>query len=206
MTPPYRDDSDRWATDDRRIKLLDWALSKEGAYYRWGGKGETIPEGVFLNEGITPPKCRELYDCSGLITCAMVFMGLPDKRQKWNAAGLFLHLQPVSVSDVRPMDLAFYGQLTQQGPRIDHVMFHWEDGRVYGACQGNSGTLTLATAHRVGARVRFRNSHMYRPDFRGFRKFPLPPRPKDERDDAHDNDTAIPSILLRDLGDCGFRP
>lgn len=156
-----RHDSDQWAVDPLRVRLIEWAQHQAGCLYVWGGKGERWG-------GHDGPV---VYDCSGLVTCGLLYLGLPDWRQTHNAARLYEALEPVPALQVMPMDLAFYGQ----PHHISHVMFHWSDGRVYGAAGGNSSTVTPELAMKIGACVRYRDSHMYRPDFRGFRRLPLPP-------------------------------
>jgi cell wall-associated NlpC family hydrolase len=164
-------DSDSWAVDDRRLRLIEWLQAREGAYYRWGAKGEELPASAWQDVELEPPACRELYDCSGLAACAVLALGGPDWRATHTADRLFHELEPVPLLQAAPGDLAFYGQ----PDRCSHVMFIVDHGQVFGASGGNASTLTLETAHRVGARVRHRSSHLYRPDFRGARKFPFPP-------------------------------
>lgn len=163
-------DTDEWVADERRLRLIKWLLAREGAYYRWGAKGQELPADAWLALELEPPKCRELYDCSGLVTSAMHAMGLHDWRLTHNAARLFDVLETIPAAHAAPGDLVFYGQPGQ----VSHVMFAWDHGRVYGACQGNASTLTLATAAKDGSKVRTRDRVKYRPDVRGYRRFPFP--------------------------------
>lgn len=132
-----------------RLMLHDWLVEQEGRYYLWGSKGP------------------DNFDCSGLVTCGLLAMGLPDWRATHSSARLYSVLD--DTMEPLPMDLAFYGPPSG----ITHVMFVWGDGRVYGACGGNSGTLTLQVAREQKAKVQFRHKVLYRPGFRGFRRIPL---------------------------------
>ncbi len=161
-------DPDFWAQSTARVRAMEWANHREGCSYIWGGKGEELPASEWTRLGLEVPLVREVFDCSGFVTCAMHYLGLNDWRLTHSADRIFHLLEPTNDPD--PMDMAFYGQPSH----INHVMFVWEAGKVMGAGGGNSGTHTLDTAHRVGAKVRVRSNHLYRPDFRGWRKLPLP--------------------------------
>jgi hypothetical protein len=134
---------------DERIRLHDWLLEQLGKPYLWAAKG------------------MDAFDCSGLATCGLLAMGCPDWRQTHNSSKLWAVLPP--TREPMPMDLSFYGP----PGLVTHVMFVWGDGRVYGACGGGRLTTTLAIAHVVGAKVRFRSRVDYRPDHKGFRRIPL---------------------------------
>lgn len=146
---------DRWATEEHRTALLAWCIVRQGAPYVYGAKGDPFHG--------TGPSC---YDCSGFCTCGMLAIGLPDWRHTRRAKDLFELLEP--TDDPQPLDLCFYGM-----PEVDHVMFLWHDGRVYGAC-GRGSTSSPELAAVQGARVRFRPRVDYRDDFRGYRKLPTP--------------------------------
>lgn len=137
---------------DTRLVLRDWLLEREGFPYLWGWKGP------------------DAFDCSGFVTCGLLAMGCRDMRQTHNAGRLFAALK--STKEPMPLDLAFYGPPGS----ITHVMFFMAngDGRVFGACGGNAFTTTVEKAREQGACVRFRPKVDYRPDFRGFRRIPLP--------------------------------
>jgi hypothetical protein len=47
------------------------------------------------------------------------------------------------------------------------------DGRVFGACGGNSDTTSIEIAMKQGARVRYRTRRDYRPDFICYLRMPL---------------------------------
>lgn len=151
----HEDDSDEWSVDEPRLMLVDWAQRQVGCLYKWGGKGE-------LGEDGTPR-----YDCSGLVTCGLLYVRQPDWRQTHSAARLFDELKPTEKP--APMDLVFYGQ----PGHISHVVFHWSDGRILGACGGNQSTTTAEAARKAGACVKFKATQNYRPDFRGWRSLPF---------------------------------
>lgn len=142
--------------------LLTVALGKLGCPYVWGAKGATQ------------------FDCSGLVTWAILQLGGPDWRADHNTTKLFSPgvLEPLLPELERafatgiPDEIARHlalpaGTLVFYGPPggINHVMIAVGDGRVFGACGGGSGTL-VPTA---GASVQFRSNVAYRPGVRGFR-------------------------------------
>lgn len=145
---------------DLRIAFLAWLQAQEGKPYVWGGKGMAA------------------FDCSGLVTAGFQAVGVPGwgdfERLHVYSAALWKNLPDVETP--LPGDLAFYG-----APHIRHVMVWWGDGRVLGACGGGSTTTTVEEAARRRARVQFRPTHLYRPDFRGFRVSPLDETNKKEK-------------------------
>ena len=153
-------DSDEWSIDPERDPLPMWLLAQKGKLYVYGAKGP------------------DYWDCSGLVTGSLYALGLGDFRATHSAARLFDELEPVEMDKIKPYDLVFYGP----PDRITHVLFFWHDRRVYGAGGGTNHTTTPEAAMRLrGACVKFKPSHMYRPDFRGARKYG-PPRKKESRD------------------------
>lgn len=172
-------DSDEWVSDDRRLKVMEWAGARLQCAYIWGAKGEELPASAWLDVGLEPPPCREVFDCSGFAVGAMMAAKLVSSSwlHSHNADRIFHTLSPVGFDGVAPADLAFWGRPAHvTGPaRATHVMLLNGDGTVLGASGGNQSTTTLEIAHKAGACVRVRSSHQYRPDFLGFRKLPLPP-------------------------------
>ncbi len=144
---------------ERRLMFMAWLIGQKGKPYVWSYKGAPLLCGEEL---------LECYDCSGLITAGLNYLGCPDWRQTHSAAKLFDELE--ATKDPHPGDLAFYGPPT----RITHTMIFWGDGRVFGATGGNRDTTTPVIAKKKGACVQFKPSVNYRPDFRGFRKLPIP--------------------------------
>jgi cell wall-associated NlpC family hydrolase len=150
-----------------RLDYLAWveAQAARGTPYCWPDA-----RNGYTGKGLHNPREPEALDCSGIVTCGLynATHGRLDWRADYNAARLFLELKPTDVP--RPGDLCFYG-----GPgRITHVMTWVGDGQVVGASGGNRDTLSVEIARRIGARVKYRKSHLYRPDFRGFRQLPVP--------------------------------
>ena len=143
---------------EKRLAFLDWLLLQENHPALWGAKGPFA------------------FDCSGLVTCGYVHVGLKDWRQTHNTDRLWAELEP--TSNPIPGDLVLYGGTRPDD--VQHVMVWWGDGRVYGACGATSAITTLHDAVRAQARVRFRRLH-YRTDLRGYRHSPFetatpPPR------------------------------
>ncbi len=151
-------DSDEWALDPIRTALFLWLAEQKGKLYVWGAKGP------------------DYWDCSGLVTGSFHELGLGDVRATHSAARLYDELEHVEYKRAQPGDLIFYGP----PDRVTHVVFLWNDGRVYGAGGGDSSTTTPEAAmRRRGACVKFKDSHMYRPDLRGVRRYPtggFPPK------------------------------
>lgn len=128
-------------------RFLGSALALEGRPYQWNGKGPFA------------------FDCSGLVTWAIWRAGGPDLRVDHNCKKLWAELEPLAAIQPGDIALAFYGP----PERVEHVMITVGDGRVFGACGGNSHTLTLEDAERDHARVQFRRTVTYRPGLQGFR-------------------------------------
>jgi murein DD-endopeptidase len=145
--------------------LVNWAESKAGCWYCWPTK-----ENGYSGKWLKGAKYPETSDCSGLVTGALYFgVKGPDWRATHNAQRLMGLCKPVVAP--RPGDLAFYGPGKNA---INHVMVVQAGGRVFGACSGNSDTTSPEIARKKGAYVRSRQSHLYRPDFRGFGRLQVP--------------------------------
>lgn len=85
--PPYQPPIGGQVAQGQGGALLNWALSKRGYPYVWGGVG---PWG---------------YDCSGLIYAGMLQMG---RRIPRVASGQYIGLQKVPFSQKQPGDLIFF--------------------------------------------------------------------------------------------------
>jgi hypothetical protein len=133
----------------------------EGYPYCW-----PVPENNFSGKGLPGSKFLNTRDCSGTVTAAILAAGGPDLRAEWNADRMWREWMPTDKPE--PGDLAFYGAL-----RISHVMSLMPDGRVFGACGGDSRTVSPAIAAETGACVKYRSAPGYRRDFAGFRVNPL---------------------------------
>jgi murein DD-endopeptidase len=139
-----------------RSDFLFTALGYLGIPYRWGGKHPDKDGGL---------------DCSGLVTHVLWELNGADWRYTHNTDRLWDELR--ETDDPQPGDLAFYG-IGGVRPNPSHVML-WLGacGLVFGASGGDSSTTSLAAATKRNARVKFKSSVHYRPDFIGFRSMPL---------------------------------
>lgn len=142
---------------NKRLDFIAWCLKQLGKPYLWGQKGP------------------DAFDCSGFVTAGYFEVGLPDWRQTHSSANLWDELDDVplvlgelqSFPQPKPGDLAFWGD------PVNHVMVHWGDGRLIGACGGDHTTTTVELALKRNAKVRYRNGVNYRPTFRGYRVSPF---------------------------------
>lgn len=128
-----------------RSAFVQACLDKLSAPYTWGAHGPLV------------------FDCSGLVTWALVSLGGKDFRQTHNAQRLCDTL--LRAESPKPGDLAFYGFDREH---VSHVMVLLANGEVVGACGGNRDVTSAEIAKARGARVRIRSNHLYRPDFLGF--------------------------------------
>lgn len=136
--------------DGKRKKLLDLAELQINKPYVWGGNGPDV------------------FDCSGLVWFLLKQAGYAGFENDHNCAHLWDKLKHIDEPKVG--DLAFYGAGKNL---ITHVMIYWDKcGKMLGACGGNSDVTSVEIAKKKGARVRFRDTPFYRPDFLGFRKLP----------------------------------
>lgn len=144
---------------DQRSLLELWLKEQEGSPYVWGAKGlYTYPD-----SHVHVPA----FDCSGLVTSGLKYLGGMDLRQTHNAARLWDICKATTMP--KHLDLCFYGM-----DHISHVMFFWEpEAKAYGAHRGNQYTTTPELAAKQKACVGFVDSPRYRPDFRGYRSLPL---------------------------------
>lgn len=148
--------------------FVAWVLSKENLPYCW-----PTAENGYSGKDLKSAKYKDCYDCSGLITAGLY--AATGKRIDWrantNAQFLLKKSQPLTDKQAKGKAcLAFYGPAMNM---INHVMLVLPDGRSFGACGGNSAVTSPEIAAKKGARVRYRATHAYRPDFRCFRAIPL---------------------------------
>jgi cell wall-associated NlpC family hydrolase len=137
---------------DKRLEFLTLAFDQLDKPYVWGADGP------------------DAFDCSGLICWLLKELDICDWRSTHNAQRIFDSLQPTEAP--RPGDLVFYGPSPLH---IEHVMIHWGDGRVIGACGGNRDVTSIEIARKKNALVRFKPRRGYRPDFVGYRVAPVGP-------------------------------
>ncbi len=155
-----------------RQRFLEIVLAQEGKPYIWTAKGP------------------DAFDCSGLVTFGLKGAGYSDHvslfaptelkgitDKNWqlfcNAHRLYSHLSRTDAPQAG--DLAFYGMRKMSGSQATHIVVYMgpDDKRIIGANGGGSGTTSAIIAAKQGAKVKFKPSHLYRPDFLGFRVLPL---------------------------------
>lgn len=143
-----------------RSEFIRVSLELLNTPYIWGGKDPEIG-----------------LDCSGLVTHVLWRLGGPDWRFTYNSARLYDELRTTEAP--LPGDLCFYGG---GNGHISHVMV-WLGvcGMVYGAAGGNSDVKTQADAWSRNAKVKLKTSHLYRPDFKGWKRTPLADEPTKEK-------------------------
>jgi murein DD-endopeptidase len=135
----------------KRAAFLARARRLEGLPYVWAADGP------------------HAFDCSGLVCYCLAEVGGPDWRATHRCQTLWEALPP--TREPQPGDLALYGT----PGHATHVMLVVGDGRVYGACGGDSTTTSPELALQRGARVRYRLKVEYRhgrdgrSDFLGYR-------------------------------------
>jgi hypothetical protein len=115
-------------------------------------------------------------DCSGLVSVSLLAAGWRDVRTTYNSKIMFAQFQPTYSPEGG--DFSFYG--TEE--RVEHVMIVMSDGRVFGACGGDSETVNPLLARMRRARVQYRQDARYRGDFIGYRVNPLRVDPLPESD------------------------
>lgn len=137
-----------------RARFLALCVEQMGAPYVWGSKG------------LVAGSIRT-FDCSGLVTWALLKVGGPDWRAFHNTDRLW--------AECVPTDTPRAGTLALYGPAGDpnHVMVHLGEGVVLGASGGGSKTRSVGDAYAQGAAVKVKPHHTYRPDFLGWRELPF---------------------------------
>lgn len=155
------------AMQARAQSVLEWAQRKVGAPYVWRGKGLQVwtPAGLARHDW-----AEEVFDCSGLVTCAVHACGGPDWRATHSAQTLFDVLAPALPWAVGALRL--YGKSPRQ---VTHVALVLGQGSIVEAAGGDARTTTPALARARGAAVRVGPER--RSDFVGARQLPAWPRP-----------------------------
>lgn len=156
-------------------RYLQTCVELVGTPYLWWAKGDhfgQIHDGEFRKLPVPADESgrRLALDCSGFVTVPAKLVGGPDFVWTHNTDRLWTELRETKVPT--PGDLAFYGG---RGPDdVEHVMVVLSvlptgAVMVIGASGGGRKTITLEIARASRACVKVKHSHLYRPDFRGFR-------------------------------------
>lgn len=148
--------------DAEQRLAAQYAIRQAGKPYIWGGKGEFIwgPLGLERHQWYT-----RVYDCSGLVTCALRYATGIDNRASWAANDIYLLCAREEFP--RLSSVACYGR----SGHCTHVMLHLAEGLVIGANGGDAMVRTIDVAARRSASV---DVVMYdeRRDFLGWRMLP----------------------------------
>lgn len=148
--------SDLTQPPDLRARFIELAKEQLGKPYVWNADGP------------------DTFDCSGLVCWLLKELFVSNWGATHNCQKLWDELVP--TKNPKPGDLAFYGLRGKHAVKCSHVMIHVGDGRVIGACGGNRDVTSVQAAIAKGARVQFKTSKDYRPDFIGYRVAPLDPK------------------------------
>lgn len=140
-------------------RLLRWAFAQLGATYVWAGKGDVRFDAV---KGLRPWASaevrpgRRVYDCSGLVTCALRETTAFDARARWNAGAMRDATREWQSAELLHAQLRFYGR-----GNVDHVAFglpsrgQWDDSvLVLEAAGAGSEATTEQRGRELGAAVR----------------------------------------------------
>jgi cell wall-associated NlpC family hydrolase len=159
--------------------FIEAALNEVGCPYVWGGKGThlfDINKGLVNSPYFNVERERDrvhVFDCSGLVTWAMLRATGKDKRGQWNAQLMADGLERLHGPDFPKFPhLKFYGKAPD---RITHVAIALGaiDGKfvVVEASGGDQSTRTLLDAEQQGAKVRV--GFERRLDFQCITKLPV---------------------------------
>ncbi len=139
-----------------------------GSPYVWQGKGKSLwsPRGLILHAWV-----GQVFDCSGLVTCAAKLAGGPDFRATHAAQTMFDEF-PVAGDFEAPGVLRFYGTSRTNVTHVAICTGHDAQGRVLviEAAGGDQTTTSPMVAQQRGAKVR--EGHEMRRDFLGGRVMP----------------------------------
>lgn len=141
-----------------REKFVAFAMSQVGQTVLWGGRGDMVFDSglrCLRPTGYAQP----VFDCSGLITTALAFVGAPDMRGTHNAQ-LLCDATPVNTAFTpQAGDFGFYGN----GPdSVIHIVMTLADGAVLSADGATRRITLLDVAKKAGARVRVHDVQRYR--------------------------------------------
>jgi hypothetical protein len=143
-------------------RVLRWAMSQLGAAYVWAGKGDVRFD---AQKGLRPWTAaevrpgRRVYDCSGLVTCALRETTAVDVRARWAASTMRDATKEWANAALLHATLRFYGR-----SGVDHVAFGfpsrgaWDDTvLVLEAAGAGSDALTEQLGREKGAAVQYRD-------------------------------------------------
>jgi cell wall-associated NlpC family hydrolase len=133
--------------------VVEGLLASQPVWYRWGGSSSPA-------EGL---------DCSGLVCWACARLSTPLPLGRPNTDALWQKLERVDNGQHVPGDLALYGHGDPADP-ASHVMVVLAGGRVAGMSGGGPHVVSETTARARGAQLKEYRTHLYRPDFLGFRR------------------------------------
>lgn len=163
-----------------RSRLITESLNLRGTLYIWGAKGEQMLNPEYLawarsgSRGVAPSRSMPspggfALDCSGAFGYALVKARGKNLLWTHNTDSYWNELPSVVMPE--PGDAALYGgHAADDVSHIEMVIAVLGDKIVVGGSSGgDQRTVTLADAERAGARYKVKESHLYRPDFRGFR-------------------------------------
>lgn len=141
-----------------RERFVSWALSQVRQSVLWAGRGESIFDSV--TRKLRPSGYAEpVFDCSGLVACALIQAGGPDLRGTHNAQ--MMHDATETNPAITPQagELVFYGA-SPSG--IVHVAITLNDGACISADGATRRITSLDVAKKAGARVRVHDVLRYR--------------------------------------------
>ena len=132
--------------------LIENARRFLGCPYVWKGKGKSLwtPRGLELH-----PWVGQVFDCSGLVACAIKLSGGPDVRATHSAQTMFDNFEVTGDVDA-PGTLRFYGSSRLQVSHVAICTGRDSQGRVtvIEAAGGDSTTTTPLIASQRAAKVR----------------------------------------------------
>lgn len=136
---------------DKQIRFMSYLRSKLGRPVLWDMKGEAKYDNVIISD---------VFDCSGLVTCALYNAGCGDMRQTHNAQKLANETQ--ATENPVEGDLVFYGQGTN---RVIHVGVWLPGGQCLTGSGASKQVATILDAIRARHCVEIRPVLKYRLDF-----------------------------------------
>lgn len=153
-------------TPGQLAAILVYVKSQMGAPYIWKGKGDVL----WSVQGLKPHAHGvKVFDCSGLVTSAMLSAGHKDLRATHSAQVMFDTFPRIKVTlPVTEPILMFFGT----GPKaVTHIGILTPEG-LYEAAGAGSDCNDVATAKKKNACVKLTPYNKIRRDLVGYRGFP----------------------------------